>query len=148
MDELKLTTDEVKRLREFKSRLFDTYWEKFGFFYIHVIPHPSLEIGTRGLVGKESEMGVVLAFGASAVRDISSQPDYLYAELQFGFKWEKLIIPWDAVYRIFDKTQYAVTQLRVILDSPLFVEPEEEKKETKKPDIDSKVIEVDFTKKK
>ncbi|MCB1179446.1 MAG: stringent starvation protein B [Leptospiraceae bacterium] len=149
MDDL-LSKEEVKTLREFKSRLFDLYWEKFGFFYIHVLPHPSLEIGTRGLVGKEKESGVVLAFGASACKEISSQQDYLYAELQFGFKWEKLIIPWDCVFRIFDKPHNSITQLRVVTDHPIFDDTPEDKKnkEEKAPKSESKVIEVDFTGKK
>ena len=78
--------------------------------------NPILEMGKRGLVGNEKESGVVLAFGSTAVRDISSQSDYLYAELQFGFSWEKLIIPWDCVFRIYDKGQNAITQLKILTD--------------------------------
>jgi hypothetical protein len=147
----KISSEELRYLRDFKSRLFDLYWEKFGFFYIHVLPHNSLNMGSRGLIGKESESGVVLAFGQSACKDISSQPDYLYAELQFGFKWEKLIIPWDSVFRIFDKSQNSVTQLKVIFDEPVFEEekkPMAEVKPIKKPNPESKVIEIDFSKKR
>ncbi|MDX1957268.1 MAG: ClpXP protease specificity-enhancing factor SspB [Leptospiraceae bacterium] len=147
----KISSEELKYLRDFKSRLFDLYWEKFGFFYIHVLPHPSLEMGARGLIGKETESGVVLAFGQSACKDISSQSDYLFAELQFGFKWEKLIIPWDAVFRIFDKSQNSVTQLRVIFDEPIFEDNKQDKTEVKsikKSSADSKVIEIDFSSKK
>lgn len=152
MDTEIMTPEEIRILREYKSRLFDLHWEKFGFFYLHALPHPSLEIGGRGLIGKEKESGIVLAFGATACKDISSQPDYLYAELQFGFKWEKLIVPWDCVFRIFDKPHYSITQLKVILDEPLFPKEEKEVKKTseiqKKNEPDSKVIEVDFTGKK
>ncbi len=149
--EEKLTPEELKALREFKSRLFELYWEKFGIFYIHVMPHPNLEIGSRGLVGKESELGIVLAFGPTACKEISLQDDYLFAELQFGFKWEKLIIPWDAVFRMFDKAHNSITQLRVILNEPLFTtkgESEKKSKESKKISEDSKVISIDFTSKK
>ena len=107
-------------------------------------------MGKRGLVGNEKESGVVLAFGSTAVRDISSQTDYLYAELQFGFTWEKLIIPWDAVFRIYDKSQNAITQLRVFADELDFSKSEAnpKKPQKKKDTIQSKVIEVDFTRKK
>lgn len=149
MDEI-LSKEEVKALREFKSRLFDLYWEKFGFFYIHVLPHQSLEIGSRGLVNKEKESGVVLAFGPSACKEISSQQDYLYAELQFGFKWEKLIIPWDCVFRIFDKPHNSITQLKVVFDHPVFDNPSGDKKpqEEVAKKQESNVISVDFTGKK
>ncbi|HMV41359.1 MAG TPA: ClpXP protease specificity-enhancing factor SspB [Leptospiraceae bacterium] len=146
-----LTETEIRTLRDFKIQLFETYWEKFPTFYLHVLPHPNLEMGKRGLVGAEKESGVVLAFGSTAVRDISSQADYLYAELQFGFNWEKLIIPWDAVFRIYDKGQNSITQLRILTDEIDFSNSEsktkkvEKKKETPS---ESKVIEVDFTARK
>lgn len=149
--EEKITPEELKALREFKSRLFDLYWEKFGFFYIHVMPHPYLEIGSRGLVGKESEAGIVLAFGPTACREISSQEEYIYAELQFGFKWEKLIIPWDSIFRVFDKSHNSITQLRVVFDEPVFTGKggtEKKAKEAAKTSDDSKVISIDFTAKK
>ncbi|HRG44740.1 MAG: stringent starvation protein B [Leptospiraceae bacterium] len=148
--EPELTETEIRTLRDFKIQLFDTYWEKFPTFYLHILPHPNLEMGKRGLVGNEKESGVVLAFGSTAVRDISSQSDYLYAELQFGFSWEKLIIPWDAVFRIYDKGQNSITQLRVFEDELDFSKSEAKPKkpEKKKESIESKVIEVDFTRKK
>ena len=142
----KITPEELKLLREFKSRLFDMYWEKFGFFYLHVLPHPNLEIGSRGLEGKEKESGVVLAFGSSACKDLSLQPDYLFAELQFGFKWERLIIPWDSIFRIFDKAQNSICQLRVVTDFP--IDPKKDSKPEAPKEEPKKVIEVDFSKKK
>lgn len=149
--ENELTETEIRTLREFKAQLFDIYWDKFPTFYLHVLPHPNLEMGRRGLVGDEKESGVVLAFGSTAVRDISSQPDYLYAELQFGFSWEKLIIPWDAVFRVYDKGQNSITQLKILNDEIDFSKSKEnkpKKPEKKKETIESKVIEVDFTRKK
>lgn len=150
MEQDTLTETEIRTLRDFKIQLFDTYWDKFPTFYLHVLPHPNLEMGKRGLVGNEKESGVVLAFGSTAVRDISSQLDYLYAELQFGFSWEKLIIPWDAVFRIYDKGQNSITQLRVLSDELDFSKSEAAPKKTekKKETVESKVIEVDFTARK
>jgi len=146
MDEEVLTLEEIKILRKFKASLFDLYWEQFGFFYIHVLPHTELQMGGRGLVGKEKDSGVVLAFGPTACRELSSEENYLYAELQFGMKWEKLYIPWDSVFRIFDKAQNSLVQLRFIKDSPVTTE-KSDKKETKI-DPDSNVIQIDFSKKK
>ncbi|MCX7998368.1 MAG: ClpXP protease specificity-enhancing factor SspB [Leptospiraceae bacterium] len=148
MDE-KLSLEELKSLREFKNRVFDLYWEKFGFFYIHAMPHPSLSIGSRGLVGKENEVGIVLAFGPTACREISLQTDYLYAELQFGYKWEKVFIPWDCIFRIFDKSHNSITQLKVILNEPLSLNSAEAKeKETSKVQKEDNVISIDFTARK
>lgn len=142
-----LTPEDIRLLRNFKSTLFNLYWEQFGFFYIHVFPHPELKMGTRGLVGKEAEAGVILAFGPNACKEVSAESDYLYAELQFGLKWEKLFIPWDSVFRIFDKAQNSLVQLRVIKDAPTFTS-EQEKPGKPKKHSDSKVIEIDFTRKK
>ncbi len=114
MTEGNLTLEEIITLRAFKRSMFDLYWEKFGVFYLHVMPHPQLEIGKRGLVNAEKEHGIVLVFGDKAVRDIDSKENYLYAELQFGSKWESTIVPWDAVSRIFDKFQNSVTQIRFL----------------------------------
>lgn len=151
--ESQLTAEDIKRLREFKAKLFDVYWYAFPTFYVHVLPHQELDMGKRGLVGNEKESGVVLAFGNSACKDISAQANYLYAELQFGFTWEKLIIPWDCMFRMYDKWQNSVTQLKVVLDAPVFEESEktgsiEKTPPPKKTDVDSKIITVDFTKKK
>ncbi len=145
--------DEKELLREFKAHTFDSFWERFGTFFVHILPHPNLEIGKRGLLPEEKESGIVLVFGPKAVRDISSQPDYLYAELQFGYAWEKLIIPWDAVFRMYDKAQIAVVQTKVFADDLEWEKKEPGKKTEKKPiskqvSADSKVIKVDFGAKK
>lgn len=143
-----LTPEDIHALRKFKSTLFNLYWEQFGFFYIHVFPHPELKMGNRGLVGKEVEAGVVLAIGPTACKEISAEEDYLYAELQFGLKWEKLFIPWDSVFRIFDKTQNSLVQLRVFRDIPSSLGSTDKKETKSKKNPDSKVIEIDFTRKK
>jgi hypothetical protein len=149
MDDETLSREDIDLLRKFKSSIFDLYWEKYGFFYIHVLPHPDLQMGNRGLIGKEKEGGVILAFGATACKDISSEEDYLYAELQFGMKWEKLLIPWDCIFRIFDKSQNALTQLRVVKESLTSIEkPKTSKKKAPKESAESNVIQIDFSRKK
>lgn len=134
--------DDIQALREFKSSIFDLFWEKFGTFYIHILPHPNLEVGNRGLIGNENESGIVLVFGPHAVKSISSQKEYLYAELQFGYNWEKLIIPWDCIFGIYDKNQNSVIKMRVFSDNIDFSEYKDD--ENKKENKDSKVIQVDF----
>ncbi|GBF51817.1 stringent starvation protein B-like protein [Leptospira ryugenii] len=151
-----LSPEEILTLREFKRHLFNLHWEKFGVFYIHVMPHPKLEIGKRGLLNTEKESGIVLVFGDKAVRSIESHNDYIYAELQFGSTWEPTIIPWDAIFRMYDKYQNAATQLRFLqVDSGLSSEPEqklnnEDKSTNQKHDYseEGNVIRVDFGGKK
>lgn len=151
-----LTPEEITTLREFKRQLFNLYWEKFGVFYIHVMPHPKLEIGKRGLLNAEKESGIVLVFGDKAVKIIDSHADYIFAELQFGSTWEPTIIPWDAVFRIYDKFQNSASQLRFLqLDGGLDLKPKEsktEKADHPNPKADyseeGNVIRVDFGGKK
>ncbi|TGM66042.1 stringent starvation protein B [Leptospira meyeri] len=142
-----LTQEEITTLREFKRDLFNLYWERFGVFYIHVMPHPKLEIGKRGLLNAEKESGIVLVFGDKAVKVLDSKPDYLFAELQFGSAWEPTMIPWDAVFRIYDKFQNSATQLR-FLQVEAAATPEENvsKPKVAKPEVsgDGNVIRVDF----
>ncbi|XDD48555.1 ClpXP protease specificity-enhancing factor SspB [Leptospira sp. WS39.C2] len=140
-----LTQEEITTLREFKRDMFNLYWERFGVFYIHVMPHPKLEIGKRGLLNAEKESGIVLVFGDKAVKVLDSKPDYLFAELQFGSTWEPTMIPWDAVFRIYDKFQNSATQLR-FLQIETNTNPEETKPKTPKPEVtgDGNVIRVDF----
>lgn len=158
MDE-KLTLEEIKNIREFKTDLFNLYWERFGTFYIHILPHPKLEIGKRGLVGDEKESGIILVFGPKAVRNVHFYELELYAELQFGYNWEEVSIPWDAVFRIYDKGQTSLVQLRILPPIGEESEIENAKQKTNSPkkpatkhskdsDEKGKVIRVDFGGKK
>ena len=154
MEDEILTQEEIILLRKFKRSLFDTYWDNAPTFYAHVLPHPSLEIGKRGLVGEEEKSGIVLAFGATACKEISSLEDYLYVELQFGYTWEKLIIPWDSIFRFYDKSQNVISQMKVLFEpldfstpsSAVLAKPVKPKKAKTK--NDSNVIQVDFGAKK
>ncbi|EPG72594.1 putative stringent starvation protein B [Leptospira fainei serovar Hurstbridge str. BUT 6] len=107
--------EDITVLREFKKQLFSLYWERFGTFYLHAMPHPDLKIGKRGLIGDEPESGIILVIGPRAARDIRIEQDWAYAELQFGYTWEQVFIPWDAVFRYFDKSQQTVSQMRIFL---------------------------------
>lgn len=110
--------EDIQTLREFKKQLFSVYWERFGTFYVHVMPHPDLKIGKRGLVGEEPESGIILVIGPRAARDIKIEEEWVYAELQFGYTWEQVFLPWDGIFRYFDKSQQTVTQMRIYLGKP------------------------------
>lgn len=124
--------EDLQALREFKKQLFSVYWERFGTFYVHAMPHPDLKIGKRGLIGEEPESGIILVIGPRAARDIRIEEKWVYSELQFGYTWEQVFIPWDSVFRYFDKSQQTVTQMRIYLGK---AEEPEEKKEPEKPEF-------------
>lgn len=141
----KFSKEEIKNLRSFKIQIFDLFWEKFGTFYLHAIPHPNLEIGKRGLVGEEKETGIVLVFGPRAAKDIHSFEDRLYAELQFGYTWEKTTIPWDSVFRFYDKNQNSVVQMKAFVAEELEKENLEESNVSEAISVeDGNIIHVDF----
>lgn len=158
MDE-KITLEEIKNIRAFKIDVFNLYWERFGTFYMHILPHPKLEIGKRGLVGEEKESGIILVFGPKAVRNVHVESTELFAELQFGYNWEAVTVPWDAVFRIYDKGQSSLLQMR-ILPPVEDTEPDVKKsklthlkkmpkeKIMKSGDEDGNIIRVDFGGKK
>ena len=126
-------------VRNHKKRLFELYWETYGIFFSHLIPHPNLKIGSRGLVENEKKNGLLLIFGETSTKNLALEEDYIYAELQFGAKWETLEIPWNCVYAFYDKEQTSVSQFETS-DKPL---PTKVKKIKK---IDN-IIKVDFGKK-
>lgn len=143
--------EEILTLRKFKRSLFELYWEKFGTFYLHALPHPQLVIGKRGLVGDEREVGIVLVFGSKGgVKNLDPVEEWIYAKLQFGYTWEEVFIPWDCILRYFDKTQTALTNMRVFTkEQEIFKELSSGEKTVSKKKKDeegdsSKVIQVNF----
>ncbi|EMN12919.1 hypothetical protein [Leptospira borgpetersenii] len=106
--------EEILTLRRFKRSLFDLYWEGFGTFYLHALPHGKLVIGKRGLVGEERETGIILVFGPQGgVRNLDAGEEWIYAELQFGYTWEEVFVPWDCIFRYFDKAQTTLIHMKV-----------------------------------
>ncbi|EMJ96626.1 stringent starvation protein B [Leptospira alstonii] len=144
--------EEILALRKFKRSLFDLYWDGFGTFYVHALPHNRLVIGKRGLVGEEKETGIVLVFGPKGgVRNLDAGEEWIYAELQFGYIWEEVFIPWDCIFRYFDKTQTTLTNMKVFTTEQTEVfkelssgEKTADKKEDSTKGDQSNVIQVDF----
>ncbi|AOP36518.1 stringent starvation protein B [Leptospira tipperaryensis] len=145
--------EEILSLRKFKRQLFDLYWDGFGTFFLHALPHPKLVIGKRGLVGDEKESGIVLVFSPKGgVRNLDAGEEWIYAELQFGYNWEEVFIPWDCVLRYFDKTQATLTNMKVFTTETEDLKQSSltektvltEKKEGDTKDDKSNVIQVDF----
>ncbi|MCB4204993.1 ClpXP protease specificity-enhancing factor SspB [Deferribacterales bacterium Es71-Z0220] len=70
--------------------------------YLHIMVHPELFIGKRGLIGKENEEGIVLVFGPQSYKNLEFEEDVIYVEMRFAGKWESLVIPVSAITTVFD----------------------------------------------
>ena len=123
--------------RNYKKSLFELYWQTFGSFFVHIIPHINLKIENRGLVKDEKKNGISLIFGETSTKNLSLEKNFIKVELQFDSKWEKLSIPWDAVLAFYDKKQTSITQLATFTEN---LEPEE------KTNKSNKIIQVNFEK--
>lgn len=95
--------------RKLKKSVLDVMFQHCDTFYIHCMPDPELQIGTRGLVERESEEGIVLVFGPYSTRHLSWDDNYLFCELQFS-RWEQVRIPYECVGRVFDKGGQVIMQ--------------------------------------
>ena len=125
--------------RNYKKNLFELYWQTFGIFFVHIIPHINLKIENRDLIKDEKKNGILLIFGETSTQNLSLENNFIKAELQFGSKWEKISIPWDAILAFYDKKQTSITQLATFTEN-LDLE--------KKPRNSNKIIQVNFKKAK
>lgn len=95
--------------RKLKKAVLDVMFQHCDTFYIHCMPDPELQIGTRGLVERENEEGIVLVFGPYSTRHLAWDERYLFCELQFT-RWEQVRIPYECVGRVFDKGGQVIMQ--------------------------------------
>lgn len=95
--------------RKLKKAVLDVMFQHCDTFYIHCMPDPELQIGTRGLVEREGEEGIVLVFGPYRTRHLSWDDQFLFCELQFS-RWEQVRIPYECVGRVFDKGGQVIMQ--------------------------------------
>ena len=95
--------------RKLKKSVLDVMFQHCDTFYIHCMPDPELQIGTRGLVDKKTEEGIVLVFGPYSTRHLSWDDRFLFCELQFS-RWEQVRIPYECVGRVFDKGGQVIMQ--------------------------------------
>lgn len=89
--------------RILKKGILDVMFRLSETFYIHCTPNPGLIIGKRGLLEKEKEEGIILAFGPYSTRTLSWDDYFIFCEMQFQGTWEAITIPFEAMFRIFDK---------------------------------------------
>ncbi len=146
--------------RKFKKSVLDMMFTICDTFYIHCIPDPSLFMGTRGLIDREKTDGIILVFGPYSTRHLTWDEQFIHCEMQFN-RWEKVSIPFECIARMFDKSGQVIMQWQTMsapIPSPAgqksepngdlikTVPPAEKKDGPEK--SNSRVIEVDFSKKK
>ncbi|MCB1309972.1 MAG: stringent starvation protein B [Leptospiraceae bacterium] len=160
--------------RKFKKAVLDVVFHHAETFYVHCMPNAELQLGRRGLLDREKNEGIILVFGPYSTRNLSWDDRFIYCELQFN-RWENVQIPFECIARIFDKSGQVIMQWATMtageegdstgsiapatptLGRPLSetdsigsVTPPPEKTGDAPADEpkDSRVIEVDFRKKK
>lgn len=70
--------------------------------YFHILAHPDLIIGKRGLLEAEYKEGIILVFGHQSYKNLQFQDGYIYVDMRFSGKWESLRIPVLAIATVFD----------------------------------------------
>ncbi len=141
------TKEDLLYNKIFKSTLIKVLLEQTETFYLHCANHSQLQIGTRGLLEKEKQEGIILVFGPYSFKNLDYDDDGIYCEMNFG-KWEKVYIPYECIFRAFDKAGHFLMQF---LTMELEPEKEPEKKQNISKNEELKhdnVISIDFNKKK
>ena len=87
---------------ELKYSIFLEILKKYPRVFIHVMPHNGLIIGRRGLVEDETRLGILLVFGPQSYKNLAISGENLFVDMKFSGIWEKLSIPLDSIYAIFD----------------------------------------------
>lgn len=118
--------------------------------YLHIIAHPDLFIGKRGLIDKEKEEGIVLVFGHQSYRNLTFEDNFIYVDMRFAGKWESLAIPVTAVTTVFDSPIAPTFVFNFNLPNVVHKNTDDKKtitSENKKTKNQSgKVIKIDFKK--
>lgn len=96
--------------KKLKKSVLDVLFQVTDTFYVHCMPDPQLIIGKRGLVDKETKDGIILVFGPYSTRHLSWDDDFIYTEMQFNNVWEYITIPFESIFRTFDKNGQILMQ--------------------------------------
>ncbi|ADD68522.1 hypothetical protein Dacet_1758 [Denitrovibrio acetiphilus DSM 12809] len=89
-------------MNQFRQNIFQEILKNYEKFYVHLMPHPELIIGVRGLLGDENKNGLVLVFGPHSYDKLSLESDCITVNMKFSGSWESLYIPLNAVSAIFN----------------------------------------------
>lgn len=89
-------------MNEFRQNVFQEILKTYEKFYVHLMPHPELIIGSRGLLGDENKNGLVLVFGPNSYDKLSLESDCITVNMKFSGSWESLYIPLNAISAVFN----------------------------------------------
>jgi hypothetical protein len=89
-------------MSDFRQNIFQEILKTYEKFYVHLMPHPELVIGSRGLLGDENKNGLVLVFSQHSYDKLSLEQDCITVNMKFSGSWESLYIPINAISAIFN----------------------------------------------
>ncbi|PLX66368.1 MAG: hypothetical protein C0602_11955 [Denitrovibrio sp.] len=89
-------------MNEFRRTIFQEILKEYEKFYVHLMPHPELIIGSRGLLGEESKNGIVLVFSPHSYDKLSLEKECITVNMKFSGSWESLYVPLNAISAIFN----------------------------------------------
>lgn len=89
-------------MSDFRLNVLKEILNSYEKFFIHLMPHPNLIIGSRGLIGEEKKNGLVLVFSSYSYDKLSIDEDSITVNMKFSGSWESLYIPVDAVSAVFN----------------------------------------------
>lgn len=89
-------------MSDFRLNVLKEILNSYEKFFIHLMPHHNLIIGSRGLIGEEKKNGLVLVFSSYSYDKLSIDNDSITVNMKFSGSWESLYIPVDAVSAVFN----------------------------------------------
>jgi len=89
-------------MNEFRQNVFKEILNNYEKFYMHLMPHPELVIGSRGLIGDEVTNGIVLVFSSLSYDKLMLEDEFITVNMKFSGSWESLYIPMNSISAIFN----------------------------------------------
>lgn len=86
----------------FQQTIFKDIISHYEKFFVHLMPHPKLIIGSRGLVGDEKKNGIVLVFSGYSYDKLNVDEDGITVNMKFSGSWESIYIPVESISAIFN----------------------------------------------
>lgn len=89
-------------MSNFHENIFKEIINNYEKFFVHLMPHPKLIIGSRGLIGEETKNGIVLVFSSYSYDKMNIDDEAVTVNMKFSGNWESLYVPLDAISAIFN----------------------------------------------
>ncbi len=89
-------------MNAFLPNIFREIIDNYEKFFVHLMPHPQLIIGSRGLIGDETKNGIVLVFSSYSYDKLNIDSECVTVNMKFSGNWESLYIPIECISAIFN----------------------------------------------